>query len=154
MTGPAKEADRGAEIVRSARSWIGTPYRLRASVNQAGADCLGLLAGVWRDILGTVPCSIPVYTEDWLETSDRDHLLDALDQFLPRASDGLPRQGRVLAFRFGRNNICKHVGIAAVRDGRPTFIHSYCRFGVVETTFDTTWRRRLAAAFEFPIRSI
>ena len=47
MTAAACRAD---EIVARARAWIGTPYRHRASCRGAGADCLGLVRGVWREV--------------------------------------------------------------------------------------------------------
>ena len=46
---------RRAEIVRAARSWIGTPYRHQASLKGVGCDCLGLLRGVWREVVGAEP---------------------------------------------------------------------------------------------------
>ena len=39
-------------IVEAARDWIGTPYRHQASKKGVGADCLGLLRGGWRDVIG------------------------------------------------------------------------------------------------------
>ena len=42
-------------IVASAQSWIGTPYLHQASLKGAGADCLGLLRGVWREVIGPEP---------------------------------------------------------------------------------------------------
>ena len=38
-------------IVAAARAWIGTPYRHQAALRGVGCDCLGLLRGVWRDVL-------------------------------------------------------------------------------------------------------
>ena len=36
-----------------ARKWLGTPYRHQASLRGEGADCLGLIRGVWRELTGT-----------------------------------------------------------------------------------------------------
>ena len=36
------------QIVAAARGWVGTPYRHQASLKGIGADCLGLVRGVWR----------------------------------------------------------------------------------------------------------
>ena len=38
------------QIVDCARRWIGTPYRHQASRCGVGADCLGLVRGVYRDL--------------------------------------------------------------------------------------------------------
>ncbi|MFL5163197.1 MAG: peptidase P60, partial [Microvirga sp.] len=42
-------------ILAEARSWIGTPYRHQASLKGIGCDCLGLLRGVWRGVMGREP---------------------------------------------------------------------------------------------------
>ena len=36
----------------AARAWLGTPYRHQASVKGVGADCLGLVRGLWREVAG------------------------------------------------------------------------------------------------------
>ena len=38
-------------IVAEAHRWIGTPYRHQASLRGVGCDCLGLLRGVWREVM-------------------------------------------------------------------------------------------------------
>ena len=60
---------RRAAIVAAARSWIGTPYRHQASLKGVGCDCLGLLRGVWRDVVGDEPERPPAYSRDWAEAS-------------------------------------------------------------------------------------
>ena len=42
-------SERAVEI---ARAWIGTPYVHQGSACRAGADCLGLVRGVWRGLYG------------------------------------------------------------------------------------------------------
>ena len=39
-------------VVVEARRWLGTPYLHQASECGVGADCLGLLRGVWRGVIG------------------------------------------------------------------------------------------------------
>jgi hypothetical protein len=48
--------------VREARTWIGTPYRHQASVKGVGADCLGLVRGIWREVIGPEPAVVPPYS--------------------------------------------------------------------------------------------
>ena len=55
------------QVVGAARGWIGTPYVHQASVRGAGCDCLGLLRGVWREVIGAEPETPPAYTPDWAE---------------------------------------------------------------------------------------
>ena len=56
-------------LVAEARSWIGTPYRHQASLKGVGCDCLGLLRGVWRALIGPEPEEAPPYAPDWAEAS-------------------------------------------------------------------------------------
>ena len=39
-------------VVDAARGWLGTPYVHQASSKGSGADCLGLIRGIWREIFG------------------------------------------------------------------------------------------------------
>lgn len=39
-----------AAIVAEARSWLGTPYRHQTSIKGLGADCIGLIGGVPRNL--------------------------------------------------------------------------------------------------------
>ena len=64
----------GPEAADFARDWIGTPYRHQASCAGAGADCLGLIRGVWRQLYGHEPAAVPAYTPDWSE-AQRDERL-------------------------------------------------------------------------------
>ena len=66
--------NREDKIIRVARSWIGTPYRHQASVIGQGCDCLGLLRGVWRDVVGAEPEGVPSYTPDWSEMGREERL--------------------------------------------------------------------------------
>jgi NlpC/P60 family putative phage cell wall peptidase len=65
------------QIVASARSWLGTPYHHQASVRGVGCDCLGLIRGLWRELLGAEPEAMPAYTRDWGDVTGSEPLLDA-----------------------------------------------------------------------------
>ncbi|CAN5340949.1 hypothetical protein BH09PSE2_BH09PSE2_03510 [soil metagenome] len=58
-----------ADVVDAARRWLGTPYRHQQSLIGVGADCLGLLRGVWREVQGEEPEPVPPYVADWAEVS-------------------------------------------------------------------------------------
>ena len=53
--GRRAEVSREQRIIAAARGWIGTPYRHQASLKGVGADCLGLVRGVWREVMGDEP---------------------------------------------------------------------------------------------------
>ena len=138
------------QVVTAARGWIGTPYRHQASTKGAGADCLGLLRGVWREVLGPEPEDVPAYTQDWSEPSGREDLLAAGTRWLIRKPLHDVNPGDVLLFRMRAGSVAKHLGIAGALSARPTFIHAYTGHGVVETALSTPWARRIAARFAFP----
>lgn len=141
----------GAEIVAAARGWLGTPYLHQASCRGGGTDCLGLLRGVWREVLGTEPAPIPAYTADWSEAEGREDLLAAARLWLLPAGD--PDAGDVLLFRMRAGAVAKHLGIASDTGDSPRFIHAYSGHAVVETALSEPWRRRIAARFRFPERA-
>ena len=138
------EAD-GAQVAALARGWIGTPYHDQASLRGAGCDCLGLVRGVWRDLLGPEPLEVPPYTRDWGEVGEREVLLDALGAVMLKRS--ALRAGRVVVFRMRARSICKHAGILTAPD---RFVHAYERLGVVELHLSNPWRRRIAGIFAYP----
>ena len=57
-------------IVAETRGWIGTPYRHQASLKGVGCDCLGLVRGVWRGVIGDEPDRASAYAADWAEAGD------------------------------------------------------------------------------------
>lgn len=141
----------GARAVAIAREWIGTPYRHQASARGAGADCLGLLRGVWRELYGAEPEPVPAYTQDWSEPEGAERLWQAARRHL-RSCDprSVVRPGEVLLFRMRAGSVAKHLGLAAESGGRITFIHAYSGHGVVESPLSAPWARRVVARFEFP----
>ena len=148
----AGDPDRRARLVAAARGWIGTPYLHQASVRGAGADCLGLVRGVWREVIGPEPVDLPPYTPDWSEPA-RDEALwrDARRHLVPRPAGALP-PGGVILFRMRRGAVAKHLGIVGRGGAAPSFIHSYSGHGVVESALSAPWARRIVAQFDFPER--
>lgn len=137
----------GQNIVSSARAWIGTPYRHQASRIGVGADCLGLIRGVWRDQFGEEPEIPPPYTPDWAEALKADTLLEAARRNLTEIPIGAAKEGDVYLFRMGLGHPAKHCAIVS---GRDRIIHAYWGHAVCETRLVPWWRRRIAAAFRFP----
>jgi NlpC/P60 family putative phage cell wall peptidase len=140
----------GEDVVAEARRWLGTPYCHQASCRGGGTDCLGLLRGTWRTLLGTEPELVPPYTQDWSEPGGQEDLLAAARRWLlPKEGSGCD-PGDVLVFRMRAGLVAKHVGIAATVAAHPTFIHAYSGHGVVETALSEPWARRVVARFTFP----
>lgn len=128
-----------------ARAWIGTPYRHLASCRGAGADCLGLVLGLWREIHGANPRAIPPYSPSWAETGAGEPLWDALALHLSPATT--PQDGDVLLFRMQPRARAKHLGIQT--DNGAAFIHACPRAGVVQAPLSDPWARRIVARFSF-----
>ncbi|MBL4918289.1 NlpC/P60 family protein [Szabonella alba] len=139
--------DRQGLIVAEARRWIGTPYQHQASALGHGADCLGLVRGVWRGLLGPEPVRVPPYSADWAEASGREVLQVAARHWLDPAPGAEVTAGDVLLFRMRQGRIAKHLGIAS---GPDRFIHAYSGHGVIESPLSTPWARRIVARYRFP----
>ena len=137
-------------IVAEARGWIGTPYRHQASVRGAGTDCLGLLRGIWREVLGAEPETVPPYTEDWAEPSGREVLREAAGRWLVAKDRGDRAPGDVLLFRMRDGSIAKHLGVAAEIGATASFIHAYSGHGVIESPLSGPWERRIVGRYAFP----
>lgn len=136
-----------AAILDEARAWIGTPYLHRASVQGEGADCLGLVRGIWRALIGPEPEAMPPYAPDWAEAGRRETLLQTAQRRLVPVPLDAVRPGDVLLFRFRAHLPAKH---AAILSDEGLMIHAYDGANVCEGHLTPWWRRRLAFAFAFP----
>ena len=140
----------GNRVVVEARRWIGTPYVHQASMCGAGADCLGLLRGVWRGVYGSEPGPIPAYTPDWSEPQGDEVLWRALALRMRRRPVDIEATGDLLLFRMRERGVAKHLGIQTNIGAEARFIHAYSGHAVVETAQSVPWQRRIVARFEFP----
>ena len=98
-------------VVEAARGWLGTPYRHQASLKGQGADCLGLVRGVWREVAGEEPEVLPPYSPDWAEVGGEELLLGAARRWLVEVSIDEARPGDVLLFRMAAGAAVKHCAI-------------------------------------------
>ena len=136
------------DIVAAARGWIGTPYRHQASVKGAGTDCLGLLRGVWREVMGPEPEAPPPYSPDWAELPGTGEVMaEAACRHMAEIGIAEAGAGDVLLFRMRRHGPAKH---AAIVSGADCMIHAWSGRAVVETHIGRWWRARAAFAFRFP----
>lgn len=134
-------------IVAAARSWIGTPYRHQASLRGLGCDCLGLVRGVWREVIGPEPFRVPPYTPDWAEAHGRETLAEAAGLYLTGIDPAAARAGDVVLLRWRAGLPAKH---CAILTGPASFIHAHDGAAVAEVALAPWWRRRIAFAFAFP----
>lgn len=144
-------ADKRLLIVEHAKGWIGTPFQHQASVQGHGCDCLGLVRGIWRAVIGHEPKSRFDYGTNWTVGARPD----ALDQGLRGvfdAADIAPNSiGDVIAFRLNRSHHAQHLGITIGAINRiPHMIHSCNTTGVVEVPISVAWQRRCVGQYKFP----
>jgi len=134
-------------IVAEARAWIGTPYRHQASLKGVGCDCLGLVRGVWRAVVGDEPARVPAYSRDWAEATRAETLAQAARAHLVEIEPAQFRPGDVLLFRYRPHFPAKH---AAIVTESAMMVHAHDGAAVAEVAVASWWRRRLAYAFRFP----
>lgn len=140
----------GERIVVVARGWIGTPYLHQAARKGAGCDCLGLIRGLWQEVLGAEPERPPAYSMDWSEPARIEALWEAAKRHLRPKDLADEAPGDVLLFRMRDGSVAKHLGVVGRIGAQATFIHAYSGHGVVESPLSAPWRRRIVARFEFP----
>ena len=110
-----------SQIVAEALTWIGTPFQHGQSCKGRGADCVGLVIGVFR-ALGCVPSDYfpPPYSQQWHVHKNEEVMLQAVTAHGFTPSTAEPEPGDLLTFRFGR--VTSHVGIYV---GGNAFVHAY-----------------------------
>lgn len=135
----------GDAVAAEALAWLGTPYRHQASLRGAGADCLGLVRGIWRAVHGSEAEPMPAYGPDWrdgdgttLEAAARRHLI---------AVAGPPETGDVVLFAMLRHRPARHCGVMV---GATRFVHAQEHAGVIAVEMTQGWRRRIACVFRIP----
>jgi NlpC/P60 family putative phage cell wall peptidase len=137
-----------AAIVAAARTWLGTPYHHQASVKGIGADCLGLVRGVWRDVYGRDAETPPAYSRDWAEARGQETMLEAAGRHLSAVEISDLQAGDVVVFRLRAGTVAKH---AAIVSGAGTMIHAMEGGPACEVALSPWWLRRIAGAFQFPV---
>lgn len=132
-------------VVTAARRWVGTPYRHRAALRGVGCDCIGLLRGVWAEVVGEPP-ELPPYRADWRDGAHSAELRALAGRWLV---PGEMASGAVLLFRIGAAMAPRHCGILV---GGRRFVHAQERLGVVEGNLTDGWARRVVGVMAFPLR--
>lgn len=108
---------------------------------------MGLVRGVYVDVLGRDPEKPPHYSPNWGEADGRELMLDAARRHLVEKPDGDIALGDVLVFRLYKDVSAKHCAIVS---GPDSMIHAYSGKAVIEVTIGDWWLRHVAGVFRFP----
>jgi NlpC/P60 family putative phage cell wall peptidase len=133
-------------IVAEARSWIGTPYHHQAATKGAGCDCLGLVRGIYAEVMGKPSEDPPPYSQDWGDATGEETLLLAAARHLHLVPRLDVRPGDVLVFRMREGRVAKHCAILSA----PGWMIHACEAAPVCEVPLGPWRHKLAAVFRFP----
>lgn len=141
-----------SEIVKEARTWLGTPFHHQARTKQVGCDCIGLVASVAKS------CGLKAKDGSYLRHHDCTdytklpvdyHLKNELAKLLHEKSTDEIAQGNVLLFAF--DAYPQHVGIVSqVTQNKMSMIHAYEKMGkVIEHPLDQFWQKKITHCFAF-----
>lgn len=142
-----KKPMQGAQVIKLAQQWLGTPYHHQQSLKGVGCDCLGLVRGVYGELYGKNTASITPYSRDWAEASGEETLIIAAREHLIEIEKSAHAPGDVLIFRFRKWMVAKHAAIET-QGGR--MIHAIEQAPVSEVRLSPWWQRHIAAVFRFP----
>lgn len=114
--------NKGSDLIyRCAKTWIGTPFMHQGRMKGIGADCIGLIIGIARE-LNIVSCTdTPLIALDTLNYPTHPNgreLKNILDQYLSKSDIA---EGRLALLQF--DSTPQHLGIITE--------HPYYEFGII-----------------------
>lgn len=136
-----------ADIVETAREWVGTPYHHQAKLRGVGADCVGLIRGIGEE-LGVLDTDPGLWRQfaGYSRLPNPRRMRRAMEIYLdPWPWHPADRDGLILWLSW-RLDLPMHLAICT----GPTIIHAYSDAGaVVEHGFTREWRDRVHSAWTF-----
>lgn len=135
-----------AQVVATARAWVGTPFREQAHVRGHGADCVGYVRGVGEDI-GDLPAGFEI---TYKQSPDNGRMQRECRKYLRPVPVAQMQPGDVVLIKQAGNEP-HHMGILVdYRDGLGIVHALKARGKVVEHRLDSKWRSSISAAFSYP----
>lgn len=135
------------QIISIGRRWIGTPYVHQASLEGVGADCIGLIRGIYRELYGVEPAENINYSRDWGDSNKNEAILAVGDRYFNPVPVDKASPGDIVALRWREGLVAKHVMLLSY-DGKA--IHAYNKAPVSEIHLSNWWRKKIVAAWSFP----
>jgi cell wall-associated NlpC family hydrolase len=140
------DAERRGAMILELRSWLKTPFVLRAAVKGQGVDCVYLCGEMMRACGVIESFRFPAYSLDWAKHHDNSLVLawlDACPRFTRLPEGEPPQAGDIACFQFGR--CVHHCGV--MLDGL-RMIHALEKREAVESQLDdSTWAKRLVCFY-------
>lgn len=139
-------------LIAEARLWLGTPYQHQGACRGVGADCLGLMRGLYATLLPHRRVPVPAYRQ-WAQRGEDEVLWRAAETYLlPRPLSAIPQAqefvpGDIVLFRLRARLPARHLALICAPD---KMIHALSHMGVCEVEFSPHWRRYAVARFAFP----
>lgn len=132
-----------ALVMAHARAWLGTPFVRQGARRDAGADCIGLVRGIFAELCGTL-VPPPAWRDDW-STGNDEPILMGLSRHVSRIALKDAQPGNLVTYRVG-NKRAAHVGILT----RSGIIHAWEHAGVTESRSHV---RDLTSAWSLPLHA-
>jgi cell wall-associated NlpC family hydrolase len=134
------------KLIAEIKEWRGTPFRHRAGVKKAGADCIHFALSIFDTLGATKDATkfIPWYGHDWCHHTEEQKLYIGLTKKKEFVEVGFhkPMNGDLILYQFGR--AASHCGIYFNNE-----IHqSINQIGVSRMYWeDPSWARRRRFGF-------
>lgn len=136
-------------IIREASTWIGTRFRHQGAVKGVGCDCIGLIAGVAKNV--GIPEAEAFLADKEFRAYGREPqahlLLAACAKYLDMVKLGDEQIGDIFVMRFRQDPM--HFGFLSRRN--PDYLlHTWAGVRkVTEHRIDDVWRGRIMACYRF-----
>ena len=139
------------DIVRQARTWLGTPFHHQARLKGKGCDCLGLIVGVVDELGLKDKHGQPLAGYDEVTYSkepDGAYLTEKLKALLDEVPIAEAQAGDLALFKVRENP--QHMAFLTDYENTLGMVHSYAPARrVVEHRLDDDWKQRLVKVFRW-----
>jgi len=140
-----KQKNKIEDIIKYARTWIGTPYVHQGRQRKVGCDCAGFLVGIGHKF-GYNPVDMHGYSPI-PGTGKLKKLVASQMKEIP--IDEI-KPGDIVLIDFCKRGDPHHIGFITNYKGGLGLIHSYQMVGkVVEHDLNNKWKDRIKLAFRF-----
>ncbi|HKT90179.1 MAG TPA: NlpC/P60 family protein [Candidatus Sulfotelmatobacter sp.] len=146
---PLRPTKTRAEVVKTAKSWLGTPYHHMGRIKGVGVDCAMFPLEVYREagLIGDI--SVPYYPQDWMLHRSEEIYLRIVQQHARETEPAAVAAGDFVLYHFGR---CWSHGAIVLE--WPLIIHAVMQHGVILSDGEKDGmlvgrRRRFFSVYEY-----